>query len=175
MSQTLTATQRIDFSELVRCYETPLLRYAAQLAGAEEAEDVVQEVFLRLHRQISRKGPASITTISQWVFRVCRNAALDARKARRQRRKAQDQAPTPGARELDQLGQLVRRAACDRALEEVRSLPETQRQVLLLKLIQGMTLREIGQVMQMTTGQAAHKLNQGLATVARRLKDAEVI
>ena len=169
-TQTLPA-RPIDFTDLVSRYETPLLRYAAQLAGPGEAEDVVQEVFFRLHRQIARKGPASVRTVSQWVFRVCHNVALDVRE----KRSRQPAVPEGEAESIDQLGELVRRAACQQALEELGKLPEQQRQILLLKVIQGMTLREIARVTKLTPGQASYQLNQALAELARRLQEANVI
>ena len=54
-------------------------------------------------------------------------------------------------------------------------LSDTHREVLLLKVIQGMTLREIGDVLGLTPGNVAYRVNQGLRELARRLKDAGIV
>ena len=70
---------------------------------------------------------------------------------------------------------LVRRAACERAVEELGRLAVEQRQVLLLKIIRDMTMREIAAVTGTTVGNVAYHLNQALKELARRLKAAGVI
>ena len=50
-----------------------------------------------------------------------------------------------------------------------------QRQALLLKIIQGFTLREIAEITGTSPGNVAHRLSTGLAELARRLKAAGVI
>jgi RNA polymerase sigma factor (sigma-70 family) len=137
----------IRFSEIVNRFESPLLRYVTHLIGPAEAEDVVQDVFLRLHRTLSRNGPESIGNLSRWLFAVAHNAAIDVVQDNARRQPAAPAAEAAKARAdgeaLDQLSALVRRAACERALEEMRRLPDVQRQVLLLKVVQGMTMRDL--------------------------------
>jgi RNA polymerase sigma-70 factor (ECF subfamily) len=174
-----------EFSSLVDQYQSGLLRYvgrmlspAGQVAG--EAEDVVQETFLRLHRQMSREGLDSIRNLNAWLYRVAHNLAISERRKRLRERQMQDQViederVRTGEDELDGLGELVRRAACERALEELGKLSDTHREVLLLKVIQGMTLREIGDVLGLTPGNVAYRVNQGLRELARRLKDAGIV
>ena len=59
-------------------FEAPLTRYAYGITGdLERARDVVQDTFLRL----CRASPAQIDGyIAPWLFKVCRNRALDVRK-----------------------------------------------------------------------------------------------
>ena len=58
-------------------FERPLLGYAARLTGnTEAARDVVQEVFLRL----CREGGQLNGRMPQWLFAVCRNLAIDAKR-----------------------------------------------------------------------------------------------
>ena len=53
--------------------------------------------------------------------------------------------------------------------------PSTQRQVLLLKIIQGFTLRQIGDIMGLPLARVARQINSALAELSRRLKKANVI
>lgn len=173
-----------DFAAIVDQYESGLLRYVSRLLSPEgrqtdEAEDVVQESFLRLHRQMRREGPESIRNLNAWLYRVAHNLAIGEHRKRLRERRAQEKVFEDERRstdeELDGLGELVRRAACERALEELGRLDESIRQVLLLKVIQGMTLREIGEVLGLTPGNVAYRVNQGLRELSRRLKDAGII
>ena len=56
-------------------HEGPLLRYATRITGnLERARDVVQDTFLRLCREHPEKLNSHLT---EWLFTVCRNRALD--------------------------------------------------------------------------------------------------
>ncbi len=172
-----------DFAAVVSHYETPLLRYMRQILGRElarETEDLVQETFLRFHRQIGRHGQESVRNTFTWLLRVAHNLALDA--VRKRRRVARDRVAHRAAIEseetreaVDPLGEMIQRETCEKVLAELHNLPEKQEHVLLLKVIQGMTLREIGEVVGIGKSQVAERVNQGLRTLALRLKASEVI
>lgn len=174
-----------DFEAAVSRYQTPLLRYVGQIVGretAEEAEDLVQETFLRLHRQVAQRGEASVRSLPTWLFRVAHNLALDAVRKRQRERRGRERAVQEGAKDaaepeqaMDALGEMEHREACDKALAELHKLPDQQRHVLLLKIIQGMTLREIGEVTGLTAGNAAYRIDRGLRELSRRLKASGVI
>ena len=188
-----------EFTEIVARFETPLLRYTAHLLGGNPtdtaAEDIVQDTFLRLIRYQRKPDAEPIRDLSIWLFRVAHNLIQDIRrrlhKEERQRESAKAVNKSPGANEtrgvdeqapgahetddIDGLTNLVRRAACERALHELNQLPSSQRQVILLKIIQDLNFPQISQVTGLTVGNVAYRLNQGLNELARRLKDAGVI
>jgi RNA polymerase sigma-70 factor (ECF subfamily) len=126
-----------------------VLGYATRLlADRAEAEDVAQEAMLRLWRMAPewRTGEAQVTT---WLYRVVTNLVTDRQRAR-QRRQATtlDDAPevaddAPAA--VAQLIEADRMAALDRALD---SLPDRQRQALVLRHFEGMSNPEIAEIMQ---------------------------
>jgi RNA polymerase sigma-70 factor, ECF subfamily len=177
-------TSAPDFEALVARFESPLLRYAGRILGriGDEAQDVVQEAFLRLHQHLAAAGPAGLDNPACWLFRVAHNLALDvARKRDRHRAAAADVAREAERRHLDATAgaeaaiEAVRREARERALAEVDTLPEPDRHILLLKVIQGLTLREIAEITGLTTGNVDYKLNQALRELARRLKAAGIV
>lgn len=162
---------RAALDEAVSRYETPLLLYAGQLLGRgaeQEAEDLVQEAFLRYFRQTERDGPASVRNVSTWLFRVTHNLAMDSFRARH-RQGADPLLETPAA-PADALEELMHKEACEMAMSELHRLPEEQRQVLLLRVVHGMKLREISEVTGLTTGNAGYRISQGLQELSRRLK-----
>jgi RNA polymerase sigma factor (sigma-70 family) len=176
--------EAFDFPAVVARFQTPLLRYVRHLhcEGWDQAQDIVQDVFLRLHRQVGAQGPASIGNLSTWLYRVAHNAAMDAGRKRsaaaRMAKQTSDQARerlaqadnAPGA-----LGELEHKEACDKALAELDKLPEEHKQLLLLRVTQEMTLRQVSQITGLSIGNAAYRINQALALLTRRLKESGVI
>ncbi|NIS51692.1 MAG: hypothetical protein GWN67_11395 [Phycisphaerae bacterium] len=60
-------------------------------------------------------------------------------------------------------------------MRELAQLDEQQRQVVLLKVIQGMSLRQVAKVIGISVSLVNYRLNQGLTELARRLKRAGVV
>ncbi len=173
-----------DLMAVVKRFQSPLLRFVGQSLGRidHEAEDVVQEVFIRLHRQVGRHGSGSIKNLSTWLFRVAHNLTIDLvrRRARKKRgRQANiDEAilsEEQAADEMDALGEALRQEARQVALRELSRLDDELRQVVLLKIIQGMTLRQVAEVIGGSVSLVNYRLNQGLAELARRLRKAGVV
>ena len=169
---------------VVAHYQTPLLRYVGRMLGRtdHETEDIVQETFIRLHHQVQGHGPQSIKSLTPWLFRVAHNQTLDVlrKRARKQRRpqnqtEAEALAPQELADEMDALGEVLRQEARQVALRELAQLDEQQRQVLLLKVIQGMSLRQVAEVVGVSLSTVNYRLNQGLSELARRLRQAGVV
>jgi len=173
-----------DLMAVVAHYQSPLLRYVGQILGRidHEAEDIVQEAFVRLHHQVSGHGPDSVKHLTTWLFRVTHNLTIDMLRQRSQRKRPPVTTVDPSslseeqaADELDALGEVLRQEARQVALRELAQLDDQQRQVVLLKVIQGMTLRQVAEVIGISVSLVNHRLNQGLAELAQRLKKAGVV
>lgn len=148
------------FEELVLRYQNRLLTVLEHLIGTrEQAEDLAQEVFLRVFR--ARKTYEPGAKFSTWLFTIANNAASNARRshARRkevgvpERHNGSDSSPL----QLDQLAKAASGAMPTRALEKaeraemvreaVNALSERQRMALLLSKFEGMSYQDIGQTM----------------------------
>lgn len=83
----LVSAARVDgdaFAALYRCYRVPIYRYCrARLLNDEDAADLAQQVFLKAFEAIPRYEERGLP-FSAWLFRLARNAAIDA--ARRSQR-----------------------------------------------------------------------------------------
>ena len=173
-----------DLMAVVAHYQGPLLRYVGQMLGRidHEAEDVVQEAFVRLHRQVAGHGSGSVKHLTTWLFRVTHNLTIDMLRRRSKRRRVPETAVDPSslseeqaADELDALGEVLRQEARQVALRELAQLDDQHRQVVLLKVIQGMTLRQVAKVVGISVSLVNYRLNQGLTELSRRLKRAGVV
>lgn len=173
-----------DLMAVVAHYQGALLRYVARMKGStdHEVEDIVQETFVKLHLQTSRKGRGSVKNLTSWLFKTAQNQTIDAFRKGARRGKALESASESvlltneqAAKELDVMGEVLRQEAREVALRELGELDEQYRQVVLLKIIQGMTLREVAEVAGISTSLANYRLNKGLKELSQRLKRAGVV
>jgi RNA polymerase sigma-70 factor (ECF subfamily) len=179
----LAALTANDLMSVVDRFQGPLLRYVGHMLGYgdHETEDIVQETFIRLHRQVRKRGPDSVQHLSNWLFRVAHNQTLDViRKRSRQKRTACPSADQTGeqeqiANDMDALGEMLRQESRQVALQALSQLAPEIKQILLLKIIQGMSLREVAEVVGVSLSTVNYRLNQGLTELAGRLKRAGVV
>jgi RNA polymerase sigma-70 factor (ECF subfamily) len=150
------------FTELVERYRNRLLTVLEHLVGNhEQAEDLAQEVFLRVFRASHRYEPGA--KFSTWLFTIANNVASNALRSRSRRREVgvpegngSDSAPM----QLDQLAKAASGFMPTRALDRaeqaqmvrqaVSSLSERQRMALLLAKFEGMSYQDIAQTMDLS-------------------------
>jgi RNA polymerase sigma-70 factor, ECF subfamily len=71
----MLTTNELEFQQVYDAYQPRVLRYLVRLVGADEAEDLTQEVFLRANQGLaSFRGEAQLST---WLYRIATNAAID--------------------------------------------------------------------------------------------------
>ena len=150
-------------------FEGPLVRYAQRITGELElARDVVQETFLKLCRQDRTEVEGHL---SQWLFTVCRNRALDVqRKERRmtttttldQRTSTVgDDAPGAAAEQKDSMARL---------LQQLDRLPDSQQDVIRLKFQNELSYREISEITGLTVSNVGFLLHVGLKRLRERMQ-----
>lgn len=130
----------------------PLYRYILLLTwNPQDSEEVVQDVFLKLHRQLLEKAP--IDNIRAWIFRVGHNLAID--RGRTSKHADSLSEPETNRRVEDQLAgctpdpeMIVLQREKEVALTHaVAALPALQRHVLLLRR-EGFRYREIASILE---------------------------
>lgn len=133
----------------------------------EDAEDIAQESFVRIYRSIDAfRGDSEFTT---WLYRITVNAALD----RIKQRKGKDEREV---RNMDH--HLAHHAVMpnesadltghiERALHE---LPTLQRAVVILRHINGLSTRKVGEILQCSEGTVKTHLHRGLKKMRVRLE-----
>lgn len=122
-----------------------VLGHAYRLLGDRaEAEDVAQEALMKLWRIAPewRQGEAKVTT---WLYRVTANACTD--RLRKRRNLPLEATPEPVDERASALDVMQERARMDALQEALMSLPERQRQAVVLRHIDGMANPEIAQIM----------------------------
>ncbi|MEM9284152.1 MAG: sigma-70 family RNA polymerase sigma factor [Verrucomicrobiota bacterium] len=144
------------FEQLVELHQGPVVGTVAKmLGGASEAEDIAQQVFVRVWKSASRYEPqAKFTT---WLFTITRNLVFN--ETRRRKRK-----PTVSVEEREEESHQVvedthttspdqdmlqseLEEAVDKAIQE---LPDKQRMAVVLRRYEEMPYEEIGKVLSMS-------------------------
>jgi len=151
-----------DLESAFDLHGSALYRYALGVTGSrEDAEDAVQEVFVRLAR--AGRIPCAGQALARYLFRAARNAAISALRRRRRDRTVplEDglRAEPPGE---DSFGGLR---------DAVRGLPLKQREVLALKVLQQMTFEEIGAALGVSANTAASRYRYAIARLRLQLED----
>ncbi|MFT5126949.1 MAG: RNA polymerase sigma-70 factor (ECF subfamily) [Rhodothermales bacterium] len=164
-----------QLQEFVERYQARLTRYSEQILRdrPDLAGDVVQETFLKLHRALTEK--ATIANISSWLYRVAHNLAIDVhRRDTRDRRMGEELAAAPPVNEHGSIA-LSKVESQNLAVSEMQNLPIEQRQVLLLKIIEGMTLQQVADTTGQKISTVHYRLGAGLKALASRLQKKGVV
>ena len=142
------------------------------LGNASDAEDATQEVFLRAFQQAGKFSGRS--RFSTWLLRLAFHHTLNLAKASGRRRRFAEpltdehvcEAPAPDHRMQAQ----ERRALLANLLQE---LPLEQRQVLVLRELEGLSYMEIGDVLEIPMGTVTSRLIRGRERLRQLLEESE--
>src|SRR5271165_2419827 len=166
------------FRVLVERHSRPVFRLAFRMTGNEQdAEDVVQESFLRAYRQIERFDGRS--AFGTWLYRIAANCSLDllrARKIREDRRvspteeeslgwleNVATQAPSPERlTQSNQIASLLRPA--------LAQLSDMERTAFILRHYEGCDIEQISLVLGVKANAAKHTVFRAVQKLRRALE-----
>ncbi|MFC1911776.1 RNA polymerase sigma factor [Chloroflexota bacterium] len=137
------------FGELYVIYVEPIYRYIFyQIKDKMSAEDITEEAFFKAWNSIhSCKGREQ--TFSSWLYRIAHNSMIDILR-RRKKELPLDIEITNGI--IDDKSELETKLEHRQLLDAIALLPENQRQVIILKFIEGLDNQEIGQCIRKSQG-----------------------
>ena len=189
--EALRSGDRQEFARLVEAYSPVVYRLALKMLGdPQDAEDVLQNTFLQAFRHMA--GFEGRSSLSTWLYRIAANEALMLLRKRRPETSFSDQGPEDeGAAEQptrftdwcclpeDEMLSGEARRHLDQA---VGRLPENLRVVFLLRDIEGLSIQETGQALNLSETavktrllRARLRLREDLSTYyGERLKDRSV-
>lgn len=154
-----------QFKQIIQQCHPQMYSFACySLRSKEDAEDVLQEVFIRLWQHWQGIDQDKL---SAWLMRSTRNAVVDRIRSRKSAREdlqvalEEAELEQPPAREAERFD-----AALQRAIGE---LPEPFRSVIILRDIQGMSYLEVGHILDLSPSQVKvylHRARRRLREVA---------
>lgn len=169
------------WEDLVRIHTRRVYGLCYRFTGKDaEAQDLTQEVFLRVYRTLKtfRAAEGSFAT---WLARLTRNLLIDHYRRTRQERitdSIEDQLPvleesvTAAARPE---GMLAGREAGEILQGALQKLSPELREAVILRDLQDMEYREIADVLRIPEGTVKSRLNRGRAELARVLRRQKVL
>ncbi|MGA7913993.1 MAG: sigma-70 family RNA polymerase sigma factor [Candidatus Acidiferrales bacterium] len=145
-----------SFNLLLQKYRTPLINFLYRMVrDTATAEDLAQEVFLRVYRARKQYSPSAKFTT--WLFRIATNLALNSVRDNRHRQMdvsidapvEEDEAPLQlRARDMRIDEHMIERDRADFIRQAIASLPEKQRVAVLLHKYEEMDYAEIAKILE---------------------------
>lgn len=164
------------FDTLVRRYKDQLLNYVFRFVGNRvEAEDVVQETFLRVYK--NKHYYKEIAKFSTWVYTIAGNLAKTELRKRKRRKFFSVSNFVNDERDYDipdnerTPDDLVDGTLKDEIIQKaIDKLPAKFKEVILLRDVQGFAYEEIGQILNIPLGTVKSRVNRGRLKLQEDLK-----
>ncbi len=161
-------------------------RFALRLSGSPmDAEDLVQETFLRAYRAWEQYTPG--THAKSWLFTICRNVFLRQRERVvrhdeivRQAARTHESGDTAeatlfaGTADVDPEGEFFREIVDDSILAAIDALPDDFREAVVLSDLEGLPYAEIAEVLDIPVGTVKSRLFRGRRLLQKTLYDYAV-
>ncbi len=165
------------FDLIVKRYKDQLLNFIYRFVGSqEEAEDIVQETFLRVYRK--RKAYKRIAKFSTWIYTIAGNLARTELRRRKRRRlfSVTDMGFEDRDYEISDDGLSPEREAHGVMQEEIiqkeiEKLSPKFREVIILRDIQELSYEEISKIIKVPIGTVKSRVNRARLRLQSRLKD----
>ncbi|MCU0717929.1 MAG: sigma-70 family RNA polymerase sigma factor [Pirellula sp.] len=169
---TSPASDREWLRSLFARYERPLVSYAAKLLGGDwdRARDCVQDTFLRACRE-----PRSSVEdhMEAWLFKCCRHRAMDChrKESRMFIQFASEQIDRQSGPTSDPTQSLISSEERQHLQREIAALPSREQEVLVLRLQQGLSYKQIAEVMDLSVSHVGVLIHQAVTRLKHCVAD----
>jgi RNA polymerase sigma-70 factor (ECF subfamily) len=162
------------FSGLVRAHSDLVYRKAARMLGREDAQDAVQEVWVRVWANI--KGFKRESAFSTWLYRITVNTCLSIqrRESRREEREVEEDTPhlsEPPGGDADPEAAVLNSERRQEVRVALGSIREDHRAALVLRHMEGLSYAEIAEVLAVPAGTAKGWVSRGRAAMLVVMSD----
>ena len=166
------ARSETDLAALVETYSSLLFRVAhSVLRSRAEAEDVVQDVFVRVLEH--RVSLPAVREMRVWLVRIAWNLALDRRRRRRPEQFDEGFAESLVGRDLPADEVLNEAQRLRAVLRELERLPKAERDVLLLSVVEELGTAEMAEVLGRSESAVRALLFRARTRLRERLEEGE--
>lgn len=164
------------FAQLVREHSNLVYRVALRMLGDGEAQDACQDVWVKVWRSInSFRGDSAFST---WLYRITINTCLNVRERtfRRELLELRDELPhlpEPSGSEYDPESTTLSRERKDELVAALQQVRFEHRAALVLRHLEGLSYREISDVLEVPEGTAKGWVSRGRAAMLVLLAQGE--
>jgi len=167
------------FRVLVERHGRALFRLAYRMTGNEQdAEDVVQESFLRAYKQLHKFDERA--SFGTWLYRIAANRSLDVVRSRKRRSEhvmasgsdaeQEELVEKMPSKEADPERSALSGEVRERLAEAMDELSPTERTAFVLRHFEGMCMEEVGRVLECQPGAAKHSVFRAVQKLRRALE-----
>lgn len=174
----------LEFQDLDVTFRPKIYRYLARLVGEHEAEDLTQEVFVKIYQALKTfRGESQLST---WIYRIATNAALDRLRSPAFRQMLQKRAMNDSmiSSEIEREDRdvwtgektpsletsLIRKEMNECIRNFVESLPPNYRAVVVLSELQELTNNEIAEILGLSLDVVKIRLHRARARLRKELE-----
>jgi len=153
------------FQRIVDATSARLVRLAARMLGnVIDAEDVVQEAYVKAYRGLMAGEFDGRANVSTWLYRIVTNQSIDAMRSRKRRPQPTDLADES----TSDLASAEMKLALAELSDWMSDLPPDQKAALVLKAVEGLTSPEIAEVLQCSEGAVEQRLVRARGALRKR-------
>lgn len=174
---------RSAFAELVDLYKDKIYNLAYRMLGnRQEAEDVVQETFLRMYTNLDRYDESY--KFSTWIYRIGTNLCIDRLRKRRLTfsldAEQQDGEGLDGysmlhSNEATPEKQLIISETQAQIHNAIEKLPEKYKSIVILKYLHDLSLQEISEIVDMPVSTIKTRVHRGRELLRKKLQHTNVL
>jgi RNA polymerase sigma-70 factor (ECF subfamily) len=172
---------RAAFEELVGLYKDKIYHLAYRMLGnRQEAEDAVQETFLRVYMNLARYDETQ--KFSTWIFRIGTNLCIDRLRKKKPNYSLDAEMPEgegndwysalPSGDDTPE-DQLILTETQQQIRKAIEGLPEKYKSVVILRYLQDLSLQEIGEVLDMPISTVKTRVHRGREFLRQKLEHME--
>ena len=154
---------------LVERHAGPLARYVSSLGHAGEAEEIVQDTFVRAFASLD--GFRAESSLRTWLFTIARNLVRDRVRSRRWEKRVVAIEEEHAVTEYDALDGTVADETHDRLRAAVNELSPMQREVFTLRVVEGLSYKEIAVVLESSEGAARVHYHNAMKAIKEFLNE----
>ncbi len=167
-----------SFEQLIRKYDAKVLSLTYSMVGnREDAQDLYQEIFLRVYKSLS--GFRFNSTFYTWMYRIVVNQCINFRKKRQREQLLSASKDDSGIDIFDRMESktltpeeaLINSELSELINKAVDKLPEKQRMVFILRHYEGKKIAEIAEIMKCTDGTVKNYLFRTSEKLKKCLKE----
>jgi RNA polymerase sigma-70 factor, ECF subfamily len=173
-----------EFQEIHDTYRPKIFRYLSRLVGEHEAEDITQEVFIRVNQALGTfRGESKLST---WLYRIATNAATDRLRSPSFQRDIQEKISSDligndqvkiadknlwTGEKKHLIEQNLVRIEMNRCIRDfIENLPEIYRTVLVLGELEGLENKEIAEILGVTLGMVKIRIHRAREKLRKELE-----
>jgi len=175
-------TSQLEFQKVYEDFQPKILRYLAHLVGESDADDLVQETFIKVHQALG--GFRGESQLSTWIYRIATNTALDKLRSPSFQQTKQIFAPD----ELEEIGaangaiplegkklpiekELIRAEMNQCIRDYIEKLPEDYRMVLVLSEYEELKNSEVAEILGVSLETVKIRLHRAKEKLKKELKE----